>query len=184
MKKLIILATVAMFALCSSAMAVTITYGSGFGGGAKDEGGVLLEGSMNYSPYGGEYLGVNPLVELLKQVGTMDNPLVGGDDVLLNATTIGAGLYAVPFNGEWMKTVDVALVVGDPIYVRIYNGADTAGPSSTYVGTSAATPLTTVAGGQPSDYQYWFPGVQTNIPIPEPTIMLAGLALLLLKKKK
>jgi hypothetical protein len=188
MKKLGILALVTALVISTGAMALDITYGSGVGTGAKDENGVLLEGIINPVTFFGEYLGVNPLVLLLKVVGDQDPGSCVDDDEVLDATTIGAGRFFTPFNGEWEKQADIAVQLGDEIYIRLFNNSEEClecGGNSTYWTQTAPVAIHTVSGGTPDDYKYWFPGLQTDTQcIPEPTILLSGLALLLLRRKR
>jgi hypothetical protein len=161
MKHFLTLTVVAAIALlCSTAMAVTVTYGTSAGAGARDSGGVFL-------PNGS-------LVELI-WTGA-DNAIDGGDDAVVATTTIGFGFR---FNGEWWTPgVNVAVAAGDNLFVRVYNAAMT--ESSQNSGTEMVftvpaqvppTPMTILADNM--------------VTVPEPTFMLvSGLALLLLRKKK
>ena len=191
----ILSAAVIIIFICGAGMAATINvyYTSGPGAGARDENDTFLEGIINPDPniWDGEYLGVNPLVQLLKKVGNVDDlGSVSGerDDILLAQITIGAGRYLTPFYGEWAKGSPVSVELNDPIYVRVFNGIDMGpefgGTSSTYYGYSGIQRIKIVSGG-PFDYLYIFPNLQTTDPlIPEPTTLLSGLALLLIRRGK
>jgi hypothetical protein len=194
MKQLGILVLLALFAMSTSAVAVDITYGSGAGTGAKDESGAWLEGIINPDPliWDGEYLDPNtgnPLVLLFKVVGGQDPGACQEDDELLDATTIGAGKFLTPFNGEWSKVASIPVLLGDQIYVRLFNNCDECpecgGVHSTHWTQTAPVEIHTVQGGTPADYVYNFPNLQTLNPcIPEPSILIGGLALLLLRRKR
>jgi hypothetical protein len=166
---------VVMFCVCLisvtfvfSAKSVSIDY---YGVGI-DENGDYLEGMLNpNSPYDGLYLGVNPLVQLVKTVGTQDDEL-DGNDIILEEITIGTWRYT-PFHGEWSHSINFDGNVGDPIYVRVFNGPDSS--SSTYYGISETKYIEGIYIGPPEANVYDFGIVQTNIPIPEPCSIAIGL---------
>lgn len=167
MKKLTILATVAMIALCTSAMGITI-----FFQGNVTQGGVPLQvvpGSLGPA-WDYENIGVNPLIDVF----------VNG--ALRAQTTVGAGNYSEPVNGNFNLTVSGkevgALAQGDVITARAYLSADGSGlsaDSSVVVGPLSEPPA-------PADVTFDFGTI--DIVIPEPSLMLSGLALLLLRRKK
>ena len=184
MKRLTFLLVLALVSLSLHSAAVTISYGSGIGGGAYDRDFNYLEGSINPSTYSGEYIGTNPLVQLMLQVGDVDLYNFT-DDIVLDQTTIGAGRYTTPFNGEWEKSsVSIDVTLDDSIYVRVFGGPDT---DAEWYGVSASQQIKAVEAGTPSDYVYLFPGVEPlALPtiIPEPFTAVFGLFLIAFIRKR
>jgi hypothetical protein len=149
----------------TSLCAITITYY-----GQVTQSGVPLE-SYNYNPvtYDYEDPGVAPLVQLWKV-----NPT--GADVLVSETTVGAGQFLQPVDGLWQKDAVFTAGLSDKIYVKAY-----AGPTDEYLSiTSDYQKIKNISGAYPPDFFYDF-GV-LDIPIPEPSIILLGVVLLLKSK--
>jgi hypothetical protein len=169
MKHFLTLTVVAAIALlCSTAMAVTVTYGPHAGAGAKD------------SLYA--YLANGSLVELYW--AGADDAIGGGDDVLVDSTTIGFGFK---FNGEWWRIgvgvpYDTIETEVEYLYARVYNAATALAATESSEGSGTETLVAVVAQTPPTPQTMYFDNLRT---VPEPTFMLvSGLALLLLRKKK
>ena len=160
MKKLCLLMVLCAVALlCVSAQAITI----------QIKGSSLFEGTPLDSAISGpmgdfENLGVAPLVQLFN------------DGDLIKQTTVGAGVYVAPVNGKWSTTVSWDLAVGDVVTVRAFVNPTATGPfaeatqtieSGQYVYDVGCLEITDV--GTPS--------------VPEPSVLMAGLALLFLRRK-
>jgi hypothetical protein len=157
MKKLTILATIAVLAICGSAMALTV----------QIQGTVTLDDVVIASG-AGENIGVNPLIEL------------NVNGVVAAQTTVGAGFFFGDPLGQFVRSalaIDAGL--NDVLTLTCYSGPTTGAP---FKATSIALTVDTVSGGTGDDYIYDFG--TTNIPVPEPSMLLSGLALLLLRRKK
>jgi hypothetical protein len=171
----------------------TITYKSGDGTGAKDQGGtVYLTGSSHFMV--SEKWGSCDLVQLIW--AGADNTIdalttsIGpeDDDEVVSETVIGFGYTSDPVNGQWTKTVTGNLPTGyndataNKFYVRVFNDIKAnVGPGDYYDDsgltaiTAPTTPTTIVAANLQTD----------TLIVPEPSFMLiSGLALLLLRKRK
>jgi hypothetical protein len=164
MKYLVMITVVLTTVLVSTGVCgLTITYM-----GQVTQDGVPLE-SYNMDPvtYDYEDPGVAPLVQLWWSIPDEE-------DILLHETTVGAGQYLVPVNGVWSKVADTAIPnLGELIYVVAYAGPTPAGLSVT--SDVQTTHLPTL-----EDYLYDFDVL--DIPIPEPSVMLLGVMLLLTRK--
>ena len=158
MKKLTILATIAVLAICGSAMALTIT--------------VMGQTTLAGAPVQVVPLSWGPLFDY---DNLSVNPLVDVNGVQF---TVGAGQFVEPVNGHWSKSIDIAINPGDPITATVWATADGSGFAA------QATLLAKTPGSPPapSDFIYDFGAI--DIPIPEPSMLLSGLALLLLRRKK
>ena len=174
MVKTISLVIAAMLFVCASAGAVTIGYSSN-SVGATDSGGTPLPtGDLIQIIYAGP----NGLIDDWCPY----NDMIGGDDVLLFNGAIDDGIMTFPADmtghGNFDSSQNTSAVqTGDVVYLRVFNAPNTA------AATEGATRGTLTIG--PTGYdQIVAPGLITE-PIPEPSIMLvSGLALLLLRKKK
>jgi hypothetical protein len=162
MKKLTILVTVLMLALCTSAMAITITVI-----------GIITDGTSPLGVVPGSYglegdfenIGVNPLIDIF----------VNGS--LIGQTTVGAGKYVQPVNGAFDKDLEVgSLAAGDLVSITAYLSPDGTGLSATS-NALAYNP------GEPQATIFHFDTLPVTS-IPEPSMLLSGLALLLLRRKK
>ena len=164
MKKLTFLAVFAAIALvCTSALAITITYS---GAVTLDGAPVVDAGILNLvdNAYDYEAPGIGPLVQLFNGA------------TLVAETTVGAGQYVTPTN-LWSKLADFEAVMGDVLTVKVFATPDGSGPFA-----EASMDVKAVGGGDPDLYKYDF-GVLNIEAIPEPSILLAGLALLAFRKK-
>ena len=162
MVKIISLVVAVMLFVCASAGAVTIGYSSN-NVGATDSGATALA--------------TGDLIEII--YAGADGLIDGGDDALLfnGAVDDGVPIFLMG-NGNFDGSQNTAgVVTGDVVYLKVYNGPTTAAPE-------CATSGTIVIGPTGFD-QIVAPGLVTSTCIPEPSIMLvSGLALLLLRKKK
>jgi hypothetical protein len=128
-----LLTTIALAGAChAGAFIIWITGKGGPGtGGAVDSDGNYLTGTH---AMGEPDLKNGALVQLWKAVGEIDDPEANApapwrdpdwhiDDVLLDQTHIGYGLYppGAPANGEFCRLVTVNAVAGDVLYARVYN---------------------------------------------------------------
>ena len=168
MKTSTILATVLMLSICTSAMAISIIVT----GQVLSDGDPLQVVPGSWGPlFDFENLGVNPLVELY----------INSPYNLVAQTTVGAGQFGEPVDGFFSKTVDVHLSPGDFMAVLAYV---TPYQSFPYMWSSQ------IARAQPSDSIYDFGEIDIllvpppNIPWPEPSILLTGLVLFLIRRKK
>jgi hypothetical protein len=175
MKKLLTLIAVMM--VCNLAGAITIQY-------------VVIDPiDPNIpAPILGSYAGYpvfdpnEPLVELIYAGpnGVPDpHPLIGpGDDVVLRQSSMG-------MNAGPNMCVDAhtgAFTGGEPFFVRVYNGPM---PGATWYGDSQIYHVAIDSQTQqPLDTFVEAPGLVTDqLLIPEPSILMSGLALLLLRKR-
>lgn len=157
MKKLALI--VALLLISSSAMAITITaVGYNYAGGFTDE--------------TSAWIGIGALVEVLDDGGAVvgaGNFFDGGGFAMFNVGPIDVG----------------AVAVGTEYAVKIYNNAGTFSGMTPYMAVST---IPDVAQGEvAADTVYQIDGLQTLTPedvIPEPSILLSGLALLVLRRKK
>ena len=172
MKTTTILATVILLALCTSAMAINITVQgevvTGFMVGEP-----LQVVPSSYGPFFDfENIGVNPLIEIFVNYN------------LVGQTTVGAGQYLEPVNGMFSKTLDVGpLLTGDLVFLRAYLDAEGYGP----FGESYELLYTPSIPPAPSDSVFDFGEVGIWLlapPWPEPSILLTGLVLFLIRRKK
>ena len=109
MKRTILFLTLIVTAvICHVGLAVTVTYGTSAGAGARDWNGIYLPNGC--------------LVEL--RWAGVDDAIGGGDDQVVDTTSIGFGFR---LNGEWWKPgVNVggdAGMEGSLLYVRTYDAA-------------------------------------------------------------
>jgi hypothetical protein len=176
MKKLSAIAVVAVALLCTTgAYAVTISYNTG-GVGCTDDIGGYLQGTF----MGGD------LVQLLDAgADGVPNDIIGptvapiGDDVVIHTTHIGAGFGST--NGNFNAALNTTEVSpGDKIFFRVFDDA-APGPGNYYQNSQVVSVKDPLSG----DTSLVDGGLQTTIPlVPEPSMLIAGLALLLLRKKK
>ena len=177
MKRLTILATLLMLAICTSTIATTPITISGV---VYEYPGVPLQvvpGS--WGPlFDYENLGVNPLVKLY----------INSPSNLVAQTTVGAGHFVEPVNGAFTKIVDVAVKPGDLLVVMAYTTPDGSGFSDWSYQFARSPSSPPVA----SDNNYNFGTInfsmekEDDIPwpeIPEPSILLIGLVLFLIKSR-
>ena len=166
MKKLTLFAAIAMF-ICSSVMAASITYS---GQGMLD--GTALEATVMGANWDYEAVGSNPLIQLF------------ANGALVDETTIGAGQYVAPVDGMFAKTTaDFDLNPGDALMIKIFATADGSGAFASGMLT-AKTPGTP---SSPADFEYNFGTLNIvggEPVVPEPSILLSGLALLAFRRKK
>jgi hypothetical protein len=162
MRAITILAAITMLAICGGAMALSITIlGTVYGPDGQP-----LQAVWELGPnWDYENIGLNPLVEL------------NVNGAMVAQTTVGAGQYVLPVNGMFSKSLDIAAGLGDVLTVTAYLGPTATGPSA----ISAGLTVNVITGGTPADYIYDFG--TTNI-IPEPSILLTGLVLFLIRRKK
>ena len=157
MKKLVTL--IAVMLVCANAASVTIQYSSA-GSGAKDSSLTALAGG--------------DVIDIYKVVGTQDAYWPLGDDLYLGSGQVDG--IGVPFflagQGLFEGAINTAAAAsGDSVYVRAWN----TGMTETAVSQSALIDLT-------GNVTISAPGLVAQI-IPEPSLMLSGLALLLLRKR-
>ena len=159
MKKLITITVVAMLFVCTSAMATTISWGTA-SSGAKDNGGAwLLTGD---------------LAQLWQDD---DEDGIGANDDLLATAAIGDGFGST--NGNFFSQVDVTVNPNDVFYIKVYDAPTAAGAmwgfsATTTIPSEVPVGVIGVAG----------PGMITNLPEPSSLILVSGMALLLLRKRK
>jgi hypothetical protein len=163
MKKLTILAMIVALAICGSAMALSITIT-----GQVVLDGVPLDATVMGPAYDYESIGDNPLLVLN----------VNGSPVA--QTTVGAGQYLQPVNGMFSKGLDISADLGDVLTVTAYAGPTAA---SNYIFSGPLT-VDVVEGGTPADYIYDFATIGFYPLWPEPSVLLTGLVLFLVRRKK
>ena len=167
MKKLVIALIVTMLVM-SNVHPITISYGTA-SAGAKDS-------SLNW-------LADGDLVQLIEDVGKdgIDAPdigdanYIGGDDALVATAAIRDG-FMVTAGNFYSSATSASVVIGDVIYFRVFDNP-TLNTSVCY----DESPTVTVTGDPQA---LGGPDLVTTTCIPEPSILLAGLALLLLRRKK
>ena len=189
MKLTITVLAIAVLAIaCSIANAVTITYATSVGGGIKDsDNATWLEGSFQFMIdfTAGDY------VALIEDAGLdgKDNiqaaggAAVIGDDVLVTDSIVG---YLMAMNGEFNGAGSATAAIGDAFYLRAFNdrkanlgAGDWYWESELYYITEGTVP------GTPGDLDIIIQGGYTDLEIiPEPSTLLVGLSLLLLRKKR
>jgi hypothetical protein len=105
-----------------------------------------------------EYVGVNPLIQLFC------------NGAIVDLTTVGAGQYCLPVSGLFSKVATIDINPGDELRVKAFLSADGSGA----FGWSDI--LLVNIPGEPYDFG--------TIQIPEPSLLVAGLALLAFRRKK
>ncbi len=180
----------------------TIIWGTHEGAGARDFCCWPLAGDR--VPGGTVNLANGALIQLIKSVGAVDNPYAGGppdfnywivgpeytvDDIILDEVHVGYGLGppGAPALGEWSRTVDVQIEVGDVLYARALNvpKADADGTHEItigkWLGDVVSNNVTQVANPE----TYYFDNLSMVWPEPSPlTFVVPGLALWSLRKVK
>jgi Divergent InlB B-repeat domain len=130
MKKTLIYFIITLLIITAGhSFSAVLTYTSGIDTGARDRHGVYLNGSGDT---GTENFAANDLVQLIA-VGANNiidpvgpNFAPGGDDILIDETTIGWGRYACPVNGEWYKILHYSGIEGSyEVYVRVFDCSKT-----------------------------------------------------------
>jgi hypothetical protein len=150
------LCIIAVMAITANVFAVstTITYY----GQVVDQNGTPLEAYTMGPLWDYEYVGVNPLIQLFCNGAVVD------------LTTIGAGRYGLPVNGVFSKYATFDANPGDELRVKAFLRADGSGA----FGWSEILLVNT--SGEPYNFG--------TIQIPEPSLLVAGLALLAFRRKK
>jgi hypothetical protein len=162
MKHFLTLTVVAVTLLLSiSASAVTVSYAANNPNGVRDSSLAFLE--------------AGDLIEIMKEVGTKDVLWAPVDDVVLLTAAIEDGI-TLPFlqgKGLFQGSQETAgASTGDLLYLRIWNTEEdeqAIGPSAVVLATGTVE----LSGDS-----------LVTAPIPEPSILIGCLALLLLKRKK
>jgi hypothetical protein len=147
------------------------------------------------------------LIQLIKVVGTLDDPFPGGApdaafwsggtdfthadpaeaDIILDEIHAGYGLGppGQPAGGLWSRqSLGVDFVVDDVLYVRAYNVPKAEFSGAAEIGISPNTWLCTDAPAQAIGDQF---GAIQTAPVPEPATLLflvPGLAVWALRRKK
>ena len=158
MKRTVLLLTlIVTTVVCNIGFAVTVTYGTLPGQGARDSGGM--------------YLAEGSLVEL-RWAGA-DDAIGGGDDLVVDTTSIGFGFKT---NGEWWKLgVNVDQPAGEFLYIRAYN-APTAGGATEIIEDGYLHAIPSQSPPTPMSIYYG---------IPEPSLFVLAMAsLTLLTRRK
>lgn len=188
--------------------AATIIWGTHEGGGATEcnlygpAGCRPLEGVR--VPGGSVDLSKGDLIQLIKAVGAVDTwflPIPGQsfpdpdytvDDVILDQVHVGYGLGppGAAANGEWSRTVDVDIAVGDVLYARAFNAhKDEWGESPFHAvgwGSIPGEVITNPVEFVDRPVTYMFDGVIVWV-VPEPAAALLvspGMAIWLVQRKR
>jgi hypothetical protein len=163
--------------------------------------GTPLEGTRAFGP---PNLSNGDLIQLIKAVGEVDDPFLGGapdaafwsspdyvvDDIILDEVHAGYGLGPPggPAGGLWSRTTEVDIAVDDVLYVRAFSMAKADFDMSGEIGVGAqqgdviSHTVTQVVNPE----TYLFDGIVTA-PVPEPATLLflvPGLAVWALRRKK
>ena len=193
MKKLITtVAVAALVCVCSSVLAtsVSVNYTTTVGSGYKDRGNTnwLVGSSMFAIDYtAGDYV---MLIKDVSKDGTdsianLAGTTITGDDEMKVDSVVG---YVFKSNGEFNHSASgVPALIGDAYYVRIFDDkkADIA-VGTYYVDVGPFLVPQGILEGEPGTLDITLGGGYTDTKIvPEPSLMmLSGLALLLLRKRK
>ncbi len=177
--------------------AAIIIWGTHEGAGATDYAGVPLDGIR--VPGGPVNLANGALVQLIKSVGAVDNPFPGGvpdpvywispdytvDDIILDEVHAGYGLGppGARAQGEWSRTMDVDIEVGDVLYARAFNvpKADTDGSHEITIGrcTCCGDIVSNTVTQVVNPETYYFDNLSMVIPEPAvPLFVLPGIMLM------